>query len=128
MPDPHPIELRERVVRAYEAGEETYREIAARFCVGVASVSRWARRYRERGTVEARERGGGNRSDIGAFEVALLLMQMPDANADELTAEYNRRRRGDQRIHVSSMKRALRRHGYVVKKSEFGRWSSSATM
>ena len=75
--------------------------------------------------VETKARAGGTRSNITAFDVALLLTQMPDANVDELTAEYNRRRRRDQRLHASSMKRALHRYGYVVKKNESGRWSNS---
>jgi transposase len=124
MPDPHPVELRHRVVEAYESGEGTYVEIAARFSVGDASVRRWVRLYREQGAVDPRPRAGGTRSEIGAFDVALLLTQLRDANADELTAEYNRHRRGDQRVHVSSMKRALRRLGYVVKKSGSARWSN----
>lgn len=125
MPDPHPIELRLRAVQAYEAGEGSYPEIARRFAVGEASVKRWVWLYRDRGDVDPRPRAGGTPSEVGASDLALLLTALPDGNAGELTAMYNRDRRGKNRIHVSSMKRALRRHGYVVKKSESGRWSNS---
>jgi transposase len=125
MPEPHPVELRQRVVEAYEAGEGSLFEISHRFSVGIASVKRWVRRYRDQGSVAPRTRAGGTPSEIGAIDLALLLSRVPDANAGELTAEYNRRRRAPHRVHVSSIKRALRRHGYVVKKNESGRWSNS---
>lgn len=46
MPAPLPIALRQRVVDAYNNGEGTYGELAARFGVGEASVSRWLRMAR----------------------------------------------------------------------------------
>jgi transposase len=124
MPDPHPLELRRRVVDAYEAGEGSYSEISQRFSVGTASVKRWVRRYRDQGTVAPEPRGGGTPSEIGAIDLSLLLLRLPDGNAGELTAEFNRRRRAPHRVHVSSMKRALRRHGYVVKKNAYARSSN----
>jgi transposase len=124
MPEPHPLELRSRVVEAYEGGEGSYLEISQRFAVGVASVKRWVRLNRDQGSVAPRPRGGGTPSEIGAIDLAFLLARIPDANAGELTAEFNRGRRAKRRVHVSSIKRALRRHGYVVKKSGSGRWSS----
>jgi len=125
MPEPHPLELRQRVVDAYESGEESYLAISRRFAVGVASVKRWVRLHRDHGSVVPRPPSGGTPSEIGAIDLAFLLARIPDANAGELTAEYNRGRRAEGRIHISSMKRALRRHGYVVKKRESGRWSNS---
>lgn len=125
MPQPHPLELRRRVIDAYESGEGSLFAVSQRFAVGIASVKRWVRRYRDQGSVAPQPPAGGTPSEIGAIDLALLLMRIPDANAGELTAEYNRRRRAPHRVHVSSMKRALRRHGYVVKKSESGHWSSS---
>lgn len=124
MPEPHPIELRERVVKTYESGEGTYEEVAAWFRVGEASVRRWVKQYRDRGMVTPKPHGGGRAPEVGAFELTLLLMEMPDANAGELTAAYNRRRRSSERVHVSSMKRALYRAGYVVKKNESVRSNS----
>jgi hypothetical protein len=46
-------------------------------------------------------------------EIAGLLDKLGDPTAKELTAEFNRGRRGRARVHASSMKRALHRHGYV---------------
>jgi len=54
-----------------------------------------------------------------------LLGTLGDPTASELTVAYNRSRRGAARVHVSSVKRALHRHDYVVKKNGAGRkkWS-----
>jgi transposase len=117
MPDPSPLELRERVVSAYEAGEGSYPVIAARFAVGEATVKRWVWRLRREGSVAARRKRGGTPSAITAQEVEALVDRLHDPTANELTAEFNRRRGGRHRVDVSSMKRALHRFGYVVKKA-----------
>ncbi|WP_236515946.1 hypothetical protein [Sandaracinus amylolyticus] len=49
------------------------------------------------------------------------MEELKDANAVEIAAAYNRGRRGSARVHVSTIKRALHRFGYVVKKSADGR-------
>jgi transposase len=116
------VELRERVIRAYEAGEGSYPAIGRRFSVGEATVKRWIWRFHKEGEVAPRPRGGGTPSTITASVLAALLARFGDPTAGELTAEFNRGRRGRARVHVSSMKRALHRHGYVVKKSADGRW------
>ena len=126
MGEPHPNALRERVVRAYEAGEGAYPDIAARFSIGEATVKRWVWRYRRHGTVEPTPKGGGTPSSVTAEDIAELLKRLSDATAQELTAEFNRPRTRRERVHVSSMKRALHRHGYVVKKNAAGRWSVCA--
>jgi len=123
MGEPHPIELRERVVKAYESGEGAYPVIAAMFSLGEATVKRWVWRFRERGSVLPIPKGGGTPSTIAASEIEALLERLGDATANELTAAFNRTRRGQNRVHVSSMKRALHRHGYVVKKNAAGRWN-----
>jgi transposase len=122
MADAYPTELRERVVAAYEAGEGSYETIALRFSVGPASVNRWVRMQRTRGDLTPQPKRGGTPSTIEPTEIADLIGRLGDPTAGELTAEFNRRRRGANRVHVSSMKRALHRHGYVVKKNADGRW------
>jgi transposase len=117
------MELRERVVRSYEAGEGSHAEIGERFAVGEATVKRWVRLKRTRGDVLPSPKGGGTPSEIRGEQIAAMLARLGDPTAVELTAEFNRSRgRRRARIHVSSMKRALHRHGYVVKKSADGRW------
>ena len=118
------MELRARVVAAYESGL-TAEEVAERFSVGVASVGRWARLLRERGAVDPRPPSPGGAPRVTAQELARALQQLPDATSKELAALVNRGRRGRERVHVSSIKRALRRNGFVVKKNGFVRRNSS---
>src|SRR5262249_20597698 len=113
------------LVEAYERGEAGYILLARRFSVGEATAKRWVWRFLREGTVAPRKKGGGVRSDVTREELEEILVRRPDANAGEITAEYNRRRRGKQRRHVSSIKRTLYRAGYVVKKNVFIRSSSS---
>ena len=114
--------LRERVVRAYEAGEGSYPVMAARFPLGEATVKRWVWRYRRDGQLDPAKKGGGTPSRITAPEVEALVTHLGDPTAGEITAAYNRSRRGRARVHVSTMKRALHRCGFVVKKNAGGRW------
>lgn len=125
MPEPHPIELRLRLVEAHERGEGGYILLARRFSVGEASAKRWVWQYRREGHVKPLKKRGGTPSDVSREELEAILARRPDANAGEITAEYNRGRRGKQRRHASSIKRALYRAGYVVKKNVFVRSSSS---
>jgi transposase len=126
MAQPHPIELRQRLIEAYERGEAGYVLLARRFCVGEATAKRWVWRYHREGNVRPRARGGGVRSEILLEELERILAVHPDANAGEITAAYNSGRRGKQRRHASSIKRALYRYGYVVKKNVYVRSNSSA--
>lgn len=125
MVDGHPVVLRERVVAAYEAGKGSYPEIAELFGVGEASVKRWVWLKRKVGHVEPKAAGGGRRSSITLHDLEQGLAVCPDATALELTLEINRPRPKRLRVHVSSTKRALTRHGYVVKKSADGHWRVS---
>jgi transposase len=117
MAEAHPIELRQRLVEAHERGEGGYVLLARRFCVGEATAKRWVWKFRREGHVKPLKKGGGTPSDVTREEVEGILAKRPDANAGEITAEYNRGRRGKQRRHASSIKRALYRAGYVGKKT-----------
>ena len=126
MAEPYSIELRERVVQAYESGEGSHAEIGRQFSLGEATVKRWVWLKRRKGDVLPSPKGGGTPSDIARREIASILTRLGDPTAVEMTVEFNRKRRRGHRVHVSSMKRALHRHGYVVKKSADGRWRVSA--
>lgn len=117
MPAALPIELRERIVAAYERGEGTYAQIAQRFRVGVASVNRYLKRSR-RGELSPSAHGGGRVALIGpndAQTLARLASSAPDTSAQDLTDKW-KRQRGVQ-VSVSAMKRAMHRFGLTYKKS-----------
>jgi transposase len=122
MAEAYPVELRKRAVEAYESGDGSYEQVAGIFDVGVASLKRWVSLYRMAGDVKPQPKGGGRRSAITAEEIDAIVARLGDPTALEIAAEFNRRRRGRARVHVSSIKRALHRFDYVVKKNAAGRW------
>jgi len=118
MAEAYPLDLRERVVKAYEAGQGSYLTIASQFVVGEATVRRWVGQSRDIGDLRPRKKRGGTPSVISVKELEGIMDRHPDANAGEITAAYNLGRRGKARKLVSSIKRALHRAGYVVKKND----------
>jgi len=62
MPTALSVDRRERVVAAVLAGASCH-QAAARFGVSVSSASRWSERYRSKGQVGPRPRGGDRRAE-----------------------------------------------------------------
>ena len=58
MAKPYSSDLRKRVVAAVERGGLSRRRAAAQFGVGISTVIRWVRRFRETGSVAPRQMGG----------------------------------------------------------------------
>jgi len=58
MAKPYSVDLRERVVGAVEQGGLSRRRAAVQFGVGISSVIRWVRRFRETGSVAPGQMGG----------------------------------------------------------------------
>ena len=107
MAEAYPEVLRSRVVQAYEMGEGSYVTVATQWHLGPATVKRWVAQQRREGHVRPRPKAGGTTSRVTAADLEALLVALGDPTAGELTATYNRPRRGRGRVHVSSMKRAL---------------------
>src|SRR5919106_5802462 len=120
MPNPYPIELRERAVRAYEDSTETYVEVAARFAIAVSTLCEWVRQARDTGTVMPAPKGGGWYSPVDLGLLHRLVRERPDQTTDEMTRAYNRRVPPEVRVHRSSILRALHRTGFVFKKNGAG--------
>ena len=121
MAEAYPEVLRTRVVVAYEGGEGSSATIATQFQLGTATVKRWVAQHRREGHVRPRPKAGGTASMVTAAALEALIVALRDPTAGEVTAAYNRSRRGRARVHVPSIKRALHRHDYVVKKNAAGR-------
>ena len=118
MPRPHPIELRERVVTAYKAGEGSFKELARRFMVGEASVNRWVSRERKTGSVAPLPMGGWNRErtvdEAGEALLRDLIDNNPDCTLGELCVEYRVAR--DVEVSTQTMSDAVRRLEYTRKR------------
>jgi transposase len=87
MARPYSVDLRERVVRAVEAGASR-RATAAKYEVSPSFVIKLMQRWRRRGTLAADRIGGGKRSKLAAHteRVHALLAAEPDLTIAELRA------------------------------------------
>lgn|SRR5512141_126017 len=119
MPNPYPLALRERAVRAYAAGG-TYKGVAKQFAVSDRSLLRWVMQERETGSLAPLRKGGGQRSPVDGTLLQQVLSEKPDGITEELTRLYNGRVPRSQRVHRSSILRALKRADYVFKKNVRG--------
>jgi transposase len=128
MPNPFAIELRERAVCAYEAGEDSHTVVAARFALNPWTLLRWIVRRRETGSVAPLAKSGGRFSPVDRGVLEAVVRDTRDATTEELTREYNRRVDRARRVHRSSILRALHRDGYVFKKNGRGPQNRIAPM
>lgn len=124
MPKPYPRELRERVLRAYDRGLKQD-EVAEQFDISRTTLVQWLRLRRETGDIEPLPRGGGMPAKVDSAVLEQVLSELPDGTRAELTALYNRKVQRTDRVHESSLYRALRRLGYVSKKNSRGQRSRS---
>ena len=85
MAEAHSIELRIRVVAAYESGAGSYPEVAARFDVGEASVKRWVHLQRREGDVAPTPKADGMPSRITLADLEGAL----DAGEAEVSARIS---------------------------------------
>ena len=122
MPAPIPVELRQRVVDAYENGEGTYDDMAERFKVGLASVSRWLGQFRRTGTVEPKPTGGDRRSVLPQEArdcIESLVQDEPNWTTTELAEEL------EESLGITVSRQvvglALNKMGFTFKRGSSGR-------
>jgi transposase len=83
---PYSLDLRQRVLDAWQRGEGSQRQLAARFSVHLTFVRNLLRLYRQSGSLEPRPHGGGRRAlaDGPVLErLAHMVAQRPDDTLDE---------------------------------------------
>ncbi len=80
------MELRRRAVAAVLQEGMSTRAAAARFGLSAPSVSRWVKRFRERGHVEPDPRGGGRHSPVEAERnrIVRILEARPELSSRAL--------------------------------------------
>ena len=90
------LDLRERVVSAYEKGGATLAEIAARFSVGQTFVKKMLRQKRETGSLERLPQGAGAKKTLSDSQrqwLALQVKAMPDITLGELQEQLRQEQR-----------------------------------
>ena len=115
----HPLviePIRRRIVYLLEQ-KWTYSQVADALGVGVATVNRVWRLFRETGSTRGLPRKGGKKSTISAdqeIQFRALLERMPMATYDELTVMWNRS--SEKKISRSAVIRKVLKLGYSRKK------------
>jgi transposase len=111
------LDLREKLIAAWQNRGLSTDELAELFGVGTATVKRWKRRYRETGSVEALAHGGGHPLAISEEQLPIieeLVKRHPDWTEEEYT-EHLVKEHG-LTASRSAVGRTIRRLGYSVKK------------
>ena len=107
------MELRRKIVEAYERKEGTYFELAQRFGVGEATVYRLLKLKREQGNVRPGVPTCVTEEELPAF--VELVREFPNATLEQLKEAWVSRTR--RPLSRSSVVRALRRAGITRNKS-----------
>jgi transposase len=117
---PYSIDLREKILRAYDHGLGSQRALAALFGVSHAFMEKLLRRRRATGEVAPGSHAGGRRPRCDAATLALVgqwVQENPDATLAELCLRLQQQ--GGRRVSVSTMSRVRTRVGLPRKKSHF---------
>ena len=114
---PYSQDLREKIVRALEAQEETQEEIAQRFSVSTSFVVKLWRRWRETGSAAALPHAGGRQPSLQASEAVIRreLDRQPDLTLAELCEQVGAT--GGASVSTKTMCLELRRLSLPRKKS-----------
>jgi transposase len=118
MPTALSVDLRQRILAAYEAKEGTQRQLAVRFKVSLSFIRDLRRHHRETGTVKPKPHGGGTVAKLGQNQlpsVAALVTAQPDALLAELCERFAAKT--GVHVSVSTMQRAVCRLKLSVKKN-----------
>jgi transposase len=117
MAAPYSVDLRLRVIKACERGDGSKKEIAKAFDLGIRTVARYWKQYKERGSVLPAEYKRGAKPAVDEkqmLRIKELVLQWPDASLNELCRRYNKSR--NKKIGISIMFRAISKLGFRRKK------------
>lgn len=104
------VDLRRRVVNAYEQGQGSIAEIATIFEVGQSFVKKMIRQWRATGDLSPLPHGGGRAPSLEAKQLRLLqseVRRQPDVSLEELQAHLQTQAR--LRVSQATISRALSR-------------------
>jgi transposase len=114
---PYSQDLREKIIRALEAQEETQSEIAERFAVSLSFVERLWRQWQTTGSCSAKSHAGGQKRRLRDHLEMLrsAVAKRPDATLKELSSQIVEAE-GPQ-VSLSTVCRELQRLELPLKKS-----------
>lgn len=113
------LDLRQRVVAAYEQGKGSLAQVAEQFNVGQTFVKKMLRQKRESGTVAPLAHGGGRQPSLSEKEHRLVrqrVKEQPDVSLMELQEHLATKARVE--VSLPTIHRSLRRSGLSHKKKD----------
>ncbi len=118
MPAPLSIDLRKRIISAYQGKEGSLRQLAKRFKVSLSFIRDLTRRNREMGTIEPKPHGGGAVAKISTAHLALittLVNEQPDVLLTELCTRFAQKT--GLEVSISTMHRTIQSLNLTFKKN-----------
>jgi transposase len=117
---PYSIDLREKVINAYNSGNISVRKLAVNFGVGKAFVQKMLKQYKEDGHVNPGKQGTNKKAVLAdsSNQLIALVKKYPDATLAEY-CEYWLESQG-QLVSSSMMCRELQKLNLTRKKKQFG--------
>jgi transposase len=111
------VDLRQRVVQAYEQGQGSIPEIATRFGVGTAFIKKMLRQWRATGDLAPLAHGGGKPPSLTPPQRQFLKRRVRQQNDISLAELQSLLDQTEQvQVHVSTISRALSGLGLPLKK------------
>ena len=104
------VDLRTKILSAWQNKEGTQRELAKRFKVSLSFIRDFLRRYRETGEIKAKPQGGDRRSKIKSKDQELLkkiVVEQSDIYLREI--QESLQKSAGINVSVSSLCRTLKR-------------------
>lgn len=111
------IDLRQKIIDAYNKKEGSYRELAKRFSVARSFVQKLLTRYKDTGRVSALPHRGGQKSKLKCKQIEMLqqtVAENNDATLVELCKAFESKTQ--IKISKSTMERVLHKLKIVRKK------------
>lgn len=117
---PYSLDLRKKIVEAYETGKTSIRKVAKQFMVNPKTVERLVKQNRERGNLEAKKAGNPTPSQLEAHKE--LVIATVEANSDWTLAQYCEEIGEKTGVHVTTgaMCRYLKKQNLTLKKRHIG--------
>ncbi len=115
------IDIRQKILDAYNNNEGSQRKLAKRFRVSLSFVQSLLKRYRETGSVKPKPHGGGQTAKLTPQQLALvpqLVKEDNNATLDELCEKLYQKTQ--VRISRATMGRVLQTFKIPRKKSSTG--------
>lgn len=119
---PYSLDLRERVVKAYEQGKGSIAQIAQMFNVGQTFVKKMLRLKRETGDLSPLPHAGGKPPSLSSKDLRLLrarVRQQSDVSLVELQTHLQQQ--AQVSVHIATISRALSQLGLPRKKKSAGK-------